>query len=97
MKFKGNGSVWNPSKNKRLVNFNKTELFETNDKNEIEILDNCDNVECVDSTGILKEKKEEKPTQHKRSRKDLIKSAKEAGIKGADRMKTEEIISLLEE
>lgn len=38
MKFKGNGSIWNPIKNKILVDFNKDPVFETEDSKEIEFL-----------------------------------------------------------
>ena len=48
MKFKGTGIIWNPSKGKVLVNFSDVDEYETDDKGEIAILDNCINVECID-------------------------------------------------
>ena len=38
MKFNGYGSIWNPSKSRILVDFNKDPVFETDDTAEIELL-----------------------------------------------------------
>ncbi len=94
MKFTGYGVVWNPKKNKALCNF-KDGAYETIDLNEIEILKACPQAAYVSG---------EEPTHveyipeikvEKKTRKQLILEAKEAGIKGADRMKTDAIIEAL--
>ena len=38
MNFKGNGSIWNPAKNRILVDFNADPIFETDNPAEIELL-----------------------------------------------------------
>lgn len=48
MKFKGTGIIWDRNKNKTLVNFKNTEIYETTDKQEIEILTGCSLVEIVE-------------------------------------------------
>ena len=52
MIFTGTGSVWNPIKNKLLVNFNKTREFETTDKSEVDILLRCPTVQTLGISGI---------------------------------------------
>ena len=54
MKFKGTGIVWDRYNNKTLVNFNNTEIYETTDKQEIEILTGCHLVSIVDSKNLKK-------------------------------------------
>jgi hypothetical protein len=55
MVFKGYGRIWFPARNRELVNFNKVSVYETTDPREIEILDNCKQVESVGGSYIESE------------------------------------------
>ena len=55
MIFTGTGSVWNPVKNKALVNFNKTPEYETTDKVELDILEKCPTAKVLGISGIESE------------------------------------------
>jgi hypothetical protein len=57
MVFKGIGIVWNPKRNKLLCNFKKGQTYETQNLDEIEVLQNCPQAEYV--SGDMPEVKEE--------------------------------------
>ena len=94
MKFTGYGVVWNPKAKKVMVNFKETPEYDTNDPYEIDILSSCGSVSTDES--VVDTTTCETIEPDPRTRKQLVKDAKEAGIKGADRMSKEEMIKLLE-
>lgn len=85
MIFTGYGIVWNPRKNKILCDF-QTGTYETHNLDEIEILKACPQADYVSG---------EVGSAEKKTRKQLILEAKDKGIKGADRMKTDDLIDAL--
>ena len=84
MIFKGIGVVWDINKAHPLVNFRYTETYETDDPREIELLKKAHGIEIIGEE-----------VAHKATRKDLVAKAKEAGIKGADRMSKAELMGAL--
>ena len=88
MIFKGSGSIWNPEKNKVLVNFNKTPEFETEDPKEIEIL-----IEYAQPQGDIPETIENESISL--SKKEIIEILKERDIDFNPRDKKEVLESLM--
>lgn len=85
MTFRGNGVIWNPKKSRQLVNFRHVKMFDASDEYEIEILRfaGCEPVE--DEQGAYSDL----------TKADLVKIAKESGIKGAAQMKKADILERL--
>lgn len=71
MQFTGIGVVFNPKKGKAIVSFNRTDIYETNDDQEIEILKACPNCEC-----ISEESHEQPKPKRKRRTKTEIEAEK---------------------
>ena len=99
MKFKGYGTVYNSAKRETIVNFRKTPEYETDDVEEIRLLRASGYI--TEEFGDVAEIKpiiidEIIESQPKKSRKELIKMAKDANIKGSDRMKTADILKALD-
>jgi len=91
MKFKGVGVVWNKYKNKPLVNFKDIDVYETSDKNEIEILSNSLHIEIIDSE-IIEISDEPKPM----TKNEVMESLDASGIDYNPRDKKEVLYALLE-
>ena len=89
MTFTGKGVVWNPKKGAPLVNFKYTETYETEDKQEIDLLSQALGVHPVF------DKPEEAPK--KVTKADLVAEAKERGITGAERLSKAALQEKLEE
>ena len=95
VKFKGNGTIWNPLKNKALVNFNSVSVFETDDPKEIELLkfsgQSYPSQEWPEPE--IEPDPEEEPI--KLSKKDIIEILKERDIDFNPRDKKETLESLM--
>ncbi len=85
MIFTGIGIIWNPKKDKILCDFQSGD-YDTTDAEEITILKACPQADYVSG---------EDGSAEKKTRKQLILEAKEKGIKGADRMNTDDLIDAL--
>lgn len=98
MDFKGNGLIYDPKKKKVVVNFNRTPIFSTDDKYFIELLKNSSVATQIDEPSH-KEIESVGPDNKylELTKKDLVKIAKESGVKGSDRMSREKIIEALNE
>lgn len=88
MIFKGNGVIWNPAKNRSMVNFNDVDEYNTEDLKEIEILKACGNVHSADIADI-----EEEPIRL--SKKEIMESLQGRGINFNPRDKKEVLESLM--
>jgi len=97
MIFKGFGIVWNGKKNKTLVNFKLTPEYETNDPEEIEILERCNAITFKSGSIDIKEKivsdevKEDKPM----TKNEVMDSLDASGIDYNPRDKKEVLYDLL--
>ena len=91
MKFTGKGLVFNPKTKKVFVNFNKVDVYETSNEDEIALLE----LAGCEGTGVKEASTDEEPKENEPTKKELVATAKEAGIKGADRMSKDEIIAAL--
>jgi hypothetical protein len=99
MKFTGYGIIWNPKKNKRLVNFKETPEYETNDPYEIEVLSNSDHVTGQSGTIEIKEtivSKEVSDEEKEMTKKEIMESLDAGGIDYNPRDKKEVLLKLLE-
>ena len=93
MTFKGNGIIWNPVKNKVLVDFNKDSEYETDEPAEIELLK-------LSGQAHVANKQEETEDENdgeaiKLSKKDVMEILKERGIDFNPRDKKEVLESLM--
>lgn len=99
MKFKGYGVIWNPQKNKPLVNFKENPEYETNDPYEIDILLASDHV--TESAGEIEVKEtivaEEYSELKSMTKKEVMESLDASGIEYNPRDKKEVLLKLLEE
>ncbi len=87
MKFTGYGIIWNPKKNKALVDFKVTPVFESNDPYELSILSKCDHIESSGAIDI---------SDKELTKRDVMEALNDAGIKYNPRDKKEVLLSLLE-
>jgi len=93
VKFKGHGSIWNPVKNKMLVNFNSVAVFETDDPKEIELLKLSGQAQPVQEWPEPVIETEDEPI--KLSKKEIIEILKERDIDFNPRDKKETLESLM--
>lgn len=93
MKFKGNGSIWNPIKNKILVDFNKDPVFETEDSKEIEFLKMSKQAYPANDWPEIETEENEEPI--KLGKKEIIEILKEREIDFNPRDKKEVLEALL--
>lgn len=98
MIFTGKGVVWNPKKNKPLVNFKLTPEYETTDGYEIKLLEAANN---VDKISIPKPQKEEsvveaQPEEKPMTKNEVMESLDASGIDYNPRDKKEVLLKLLE-
>ena len=93
MIFTGHGLVWNPKKNKPLVNFKDVDNYETSDEYEIELLNGALLVECI----LLDTHNNEDQESGKMTKKDVMESLDASGIEYNPRDKKEVLLKLLEE
>jgi hypothetical protein len=91
MKFSGYGIIWNPNKNKILVNFKETPEYETNDPSEIDILSSSDHV-----TGKSGEIEINEIVESVMTKKEVMESLDASGIEYNPRDKKEVLLKLLE-
>lgn len=94
MKFTGYGIIWNPKKNKTLVNFKENPEYETNDSYEIEVLSESDHV--TGQSGAIELKKESVSEDSGMTKKEVMVSLDSYGIDYNPRDKKEVLLSLLE-
>jgi hypothetical protein len=95
VKFKGNGSIWNPAKSKILVNFNVDPVFETDDSKEIELLKMSGQAMPVQEWPEPVIEIEENDEPIKLGKKEIIEILVERGIDFNPRDKKEVLESLM--
>jgi len=99
MKFKGYGSIYNPSTKKILVDFQKTPEFETNKQSEIELIRKSGYV--TEESGTMEIKEEiiitSEPEEKELTKKQVMESLDASGIDYNPRDKKEILLALLEE
>ena len=94
MKFKGYGVIWNPKKNKTLVNFRDNPEYETNDPYEIEVLSSSDHV--TEQSGEIEIKETIVAEEKEMTKKEVMESLDASGIEYNPRDKKEVLLKLLE-
>lgn len=102
MKFTGYGIIMNPHTVKKIVDFNKTREYETEDAKEIEILQACPQARAVgeipkkeDEPVIMEEEPQEHGEPIKLEKDDIIDILEQRGVKYDKRWGAKKLEALL--
>ena len=93
MKYKGYGAIYNPNTRKIIVSFNLVSEYETEDTEEMKILEASGYITSIEGVLELDEKKE---IDHNMTKKEIIEILDDTGIEYNLKDRKEILLSLLD-